>query len=162
MAVLAGPGTGKTHTLVERVAWLVEERGAKPSELTAVTFTNRAAGELRARLEGRLGKRAARAMTIGTFHAICLELLGAVPLAGPYEQRVAAAAALAELGRKGSPGPSSGRSPGTRPERTAGTTRPLPSIRRSWRESWTLTTSCWRPCASGRAAGRTGALPTCW
>ena len=104
VAVLAGPGTGKTHTLVERVAWLVEERGAKPSELTAVTFTNRAAGELRARLEGRLGKRAARAMTIGTFHAICLELLGAVPLAGPYEQRVAAAAALAELGRKGSPG----------------------------------------------------------
>ena len=102
VAVLAGPGTGKTHTLVERVAWLVEERGAKPSELTAVTFTNRAAGELRARLEGRLGKRAARAMTIGTFHAICLELLGAVPLAGPYEQR--AAAALAELGRKGSPG----------------------------------------------------------
>ena len=80
MAVLAGPGTGKTHTLVERVAWLVEERGAKPSELTAVTFTNRAAGELRARLEGRLGKRAARTMTIGTFHAICLELLGAVPL----------------------------------------------------------------------------------
>ena len=104
VAVLAGPGTGKTHTLVERVAWLVEERGAKPSELTAVTFTNRAAGELRARLEGRLGKRAARAMTIGTFHAICLELLGAVPLAGPYEQRAAAAAALAELGRKGSPG----------------------------------------------------------
>ena len=104
VAVLAGPGTGKTHTLVERVAWLVEERGAKPSELTAVTFTNRAAGELRARLEGRLGKRAARTMTIGTFHAICLELLGAVPLAGPYEQRAAAAAALAELGRKGSPG----------------------------------------------------------
>jgi len=104
VAVLAGPGTGKTHTLVERVVWLVEERGAKPSELTAVTFTNRAAGELRARLEGRLGKRAARAMTIGTFHAICLELLGDVPLAGPYEQRAAAAAALAELGRKGSPG----------------------------------------------------------
>ena len=86
--------------LVERVVWLVEERGAKPSELTAVTFTNRAAGELRARLEGRLGKRAARAMTIGTFHAICLELLGAVPLTGPYEQRAAAAAALAELGRE--------------------------------------------------------------
>ena len=54
VAVLAGPGTGKTHTLVERVAWLVEERGAKPSELTAVTFTNRAAGELRARLEKSL------------------------------------------------------------------------------------------------------------
>ena len=104
VAVLAGPGTGKTHTLVERVVWLVEERGPSPPELTAVTFTNRAAGELRARLEGRLGKRAARAMTIGTFHAICLELLGDVPLAGPYEQRAAAAAALAELGRKGSHG----------------------------------------------------------
>ena len=160
MAVLAGPGTGKTHTLVERVVWLVEERGAKPSELTAVTFTNRAAGELRARLEGRLGKRAARAMTIGTFHAICLELLGDVPLAGPYEQR--AAPLWRSWAGRGATGPSSGRSPGTRPERTAGTTRPLPSIRRSWRESWTLTTSCWRPCASGRAAGRTGALPTCW
>ncbi|MFQ9918211.1 MAG: UvrD-helicase domain-containing protein [Flavonifractor plautii] len=77
--MLAGPGTGKTHTLAERVAWLVEERGAKPSELTAVTFTNRAAGELRARLEGRLGKRAARAMTIGTFHAICLSRWGPCP-----------------------------------------------------------------------------------
>ena len=83
MAVLAGPGTGKTHTLVERAAWLVEERKAMPAELTAITFTNRAAEELRARLEKRLGKRAARAMTIGTFHAVCLELLGDVPLADP-------------------------------------------------------------------------------
>ncbi len=103
VAVIAGPGTGKTHTLVERAAWLVEERKAKPAEITAITFTNRAAEELRARLEKRLGKRAARAMTIGTFHAVCLELLGDVPLADPYEQRAAAAAALEELGRKGSP-----------------------------------------------------------
>ena len=104
-AVTAGPGTGKTRTLVARIAWLVEERGVRPGEITAVTFTNQAAAEMRARLEQRLGgKRAVAAMTIGTFHAICLELLGAVPLAGPYEQRVAAAAALAELGRKGSPG----------------------------------------------------------
>ena len=103
VAVIAGPGTGKTHTLVERAAWLVEEQKAKPSEITAVTFTNRAAAELRRRLEGRLGKRATRAMTIGTFHAICLELLGEVPLADPYRQRAAASAALAALGRKGSP-----------------------------------------------------------
>ena len=103
VAVIAGPGTGKTHTLVERAAWLVEEQKAKPAELTAITFTNRAAEELRARLEKRLGKRAARAMTIGTFHAVCLELLGDVPLADPYEQRAAAAAALEALGRKGSP-----------------------------------------------------------
>lgn len=104
-AVTAGPGTGKTRTLVARIAWLVEERGVRPGEITAVTFTNQAAAEMRARLEQRLGgKRAVAAMTIGTFHAICLELLGDVPLAGPYEQRAAAAAALAELGRKGSPG----------------------------------------------------------
>ena len=103
VAVIAGPGTGKTHTLVERAAWLVEEQKAKPAEITAITFTNRAAEELRARLEKRLGKRAARAMTIGTFHAVCLELLGDVPLADPYEQRAAASAALEELGRKGSP-----------------------------------------------------------
>ena len=104
-AVTAGPGTGKTRTLVARIAGLVEERGVRPGEITAVTFTNQAAAEMRARLEQRLGgKRAVAAMTIGTFHAICLELLGDVPLAGPYEQRAAAAAALAELGRKGSPG----------------------------------------------------------
>ena len=101
VAVLAGPGTGKTHTLVERVAWLVEERGAKPSELTAVTFTNRAAGELRARLEGRLGKRAARTMTIGTFHAICLKLLGDVRLISPGEALTIAEQVLRESGRKG-------------------------------------------------------------
>ncbi len=103
VAVLAGPGTGKTHTLVERAAWLVEEQKAKPAEITAITFTNRAAEELRRRLEERLGKRAARAMTIGTFHAVCLELLGDVPLADPYQQRAAASAALEALGRKGSP-----------------------------------------------------------
>ena len=56
VAVIAGPGTGKTHTLVERAAWLVEERKAKPAELTAITFTNRAAEELRARLEKTPGE----------------------------------------------------------------------------------------------------------
>ncbi len=103
VAVVAGPGTGKTHTLVERAAWLVEEQRAKPAELTVLTFTNRAAAELRQRLEARLGRRAAKAMTIGTFHAVCLELLEAVPLADPYQQRAAASAALEALGRKGSP-----------------------------------------------------------
>lgn len=40
VAVVAGPGTGKTKTLVDRIAWLVEERGVRPGEITAVTFTN--------------------------------------------------------------------------------------------------------------------------
>lgn len=104
VAVIAGPGTGKTKTLVARIAWLVESKAVKPNTLTAVTFTNKAAGELRERLERRLGKRAARAMTIGTFHSICLELLSGqaqgVRLAGPYETLELAADILRETGTK--------------------------------------------------------------
>ena len=78
IAVLAGPGTGKTRTLVERIAHLVEARHVPPERITAVTFTNQAAGEMRARLADRLGDgTAAQRMTIGTFHAICLQLLRA-------------------------------------------------------------------------------------
>lgn len=81
VAVIAGPGTGKTKTLVSRIAYLIEEQGVKPEEITAVTFTNQAAAEMRHRLEQRLGgKRAISRMTIGTFHAICLKLLGDVRL----------------------------------------------------------------------------------
>lgn len=77
VAVVAGPGTGKTKTLVSRIAYLIEEKGVRPEEITAVTFTNQAANEMRERLQKRLGsKRAASRMTIGTFHAICLQLLG--------------------------------------------------------------------------------------
>ena len=79
--VTAGPGTGKTRTLVERIAWLVEQQGIRPEEITAVTFTNQAASEMRSRLEQRLGgRRVVAPMTIGTFHAICLRLLGDVSL----------------------------------------------------------------------------------
>ena len=94
-AVTAGPGTGKTRTLVE-------ERGVRPGEITAVTFTNQAAAEMRARLEQRLGgKRAVAAMTIGTFHAICLKLLGDVRLISPGEALTIAEQVLRESGRKG-------------------------------------------------------------
>lgn len=76
IAVVAGPGTGKTKTLVSRLAYLLENRRVKPSEITAVTFTNQAAGELRERLKARLGKgRSIRRLQVGTFHAICMELL---------------------------------------------------------------------------------------
>lgn len=76
VAVIAGPGTGKTRTLVSRVAYLIEQCGVQPSKITAVTFTNKAAGEMRARLEKHFGnKRAVQAMTIGTFHSICLQIL---------------------------------------------------------------------------------------
>ncbi len=76
VAVIAGPGTGKTKTLVARIAYLVERCGVPPEQITAVTFTNKAAQEMRHRLERHFGsKRIAGAMTIGTFHAICLRLL---------------------------------------------------------------------------------------
>ena len=101
-AVAAGPGTGKTKTLVARIAWLVEEKGVRPGEITAVTFTNQAAAEMRARLEQRLGgKRAVSPMTIGTFHSICLDLLGDVRLISPGEALTIAEQVLRESGKKG-------------------------------------------------------------
>lgn len=76
VAVVAGPGTGKTRTLVCRVAHLIEGGIAQPSELTAVTFTNKAAGEMRERLEQHFGeKKTVAHMHIGTFHSLCLQLL---------------------------------------------------------------------------------------
>ncbi|MBU5627685.1 UvrD-helicase domain-containing protein [Oscillibacter sp. MSJ-2] len=104
VAVVAGPGTGKTKTLVARIAHLVEERGVKPGEITAVTFTNQAAAEMRQRLEQRLGgKRAVSSMTIGTFHAICLKLLGRVRLISQGEALETASAVLREAGSRKSP-----------------------------------------------------------
>ena len=71
--VLAGAGTGKTRVLVHRIARLVET-GTPPWAILAVTFTNKAAGEMRHRLRDLLGE-AADAMWIGTFHATCARLL---------------------------------------------------------------------------------------
>ena len=77
-AVIAGPGTGKTKTLISHIGYLLEQRKVKPSEITAVTFTNQAAAEMRERLERRLGKKKKlNHMQIGTFHAICLNFLKA-------------------------------------------------------------------------------------
>ena len=105
VAAVAGPGTGKTNTLTARIAWLVEEKGVRPEEITAVTFTNQAAEEMRRRLEARLGgKRAVARMTIGTFHAICLELLGDVRLAGRMTTLDLAAQACGELHSRKRPG----------------------------------------------------------
>ena len=74
-AVIAGPGTGKTRTLVSRIAWLIEHEGVSPTRITAVTFTRQAAAEMLERLTDRLGKKAVRGLTVGTFHAICLGLV---------------------------------------------------------------------------------------
>lgn len=76
IAVIAGPGTGKTRTLVSRAVYLLNERKVKASEIMAVTFTKKAAEEMRSRLEGAAGgKRIVNRMNIGTFHSICYKLL---------------------------------------------------------------------------------------
>jgi superfamily I DNA/RNA helicase len=71
--VLAGPGAGKTRTLVERVRFLVEEKKLNPARLLVLTFSNKAAGELRERLT--LAGLAAEEMAISTFHAYGVDLL---------------------------------------------------------------------------------------
>ena len=72
--IAAGPGTGKTSTMVERYRWLVEHERLAPESILAVTFTDAAASEWRQRLERELG-RPLEAAPIGTFHAICSRLL---------------------------------------------------------------------------------------
>jgi ATP-dependent DNA helicase UvrD/PcrA len=73
MLVLAGAGTGKTTVLVERIAWLIEHGHARPDEILAITFTENAAAELKARVERRLKRRAP--IWAGTFHAYCFSIL---------------------------------------------------------------------------------------
>src|SRR6201987_4446022 len=72
---LAGPGAGKTKTLTHRAAYLLRTGRAQPWEILAVTFSVRAAGELRLRLADLLGETVARAVTAATFHSVCARLL---------------------------------------------------------------------------------------
>jgi DNA helicase II / ATP-dependent DNA helicase PcrA len=72
--VLAGAGSGKTRVLVHRVAWLIQVEGASPSSILAVTFTNKAAAEMRGRIETLLGVPSG-AMWLGTFHGLAHRLL---------------------------------------------------------------------------------------
>lgn len=74
--VIAGPGTGKTKTLVHRIAYLIGQRGVAPGQITAVTFTNKAASEIRQRVVELMGEVPGIGfLTVGTFHSICLDIL---------------------------------------------------------------------------------------
>ena len=76
LLVVAGAGSGKTRVLTSRIGYVIGARGAQPGEILAITFTNKAAGEMKERVAGLVGPRA-RAMWVSTFHSACVRVLRA-------------------------------------------------------------------------------------
>ena len=74
LLVVAGAGSGKTRVLTRRIAWLISERKAHPGSILAITFTNKAAAEMKHRVEELVGRRA-RIMWVSTFHSACVRIL---------------------------------------------------------------------------------------
>ncbi|MFD6953531.1 ATP-dependent DNA helicase PcrA [Nocardiopsis sp. TSRI0078] len=75
LLIVAGAGSGKTRVLTHRIAHLMAERGVRPGEILAITFTNKAAAEMRERIQALLGVRAANSMWTMTFHSACVRIL---------------------------------------------------------------------------------------
>jgi len=73
--VVAGPGSGKTRVLTQRIAYLIASEGVRPWQILAVTFTNKAAKEMQARVKALLPDQAIEGIMLGTFHSICARIL---------------------------------------------------------------------------------------
>jgi DNA helicase II / ATP-dependent DNA helicase PcrA len=82
VAILAGPGSGKTHTLTSRVVWLIQQAGLQPANVIVATFTVKAAREMKERLGRSLGDEGGRKLILGTFHSIARRYLAS------YGQRI--------------------------------------------------------------------------
>jgi DNA helicase-2/ATP-dependent DNA helicase PcrA len=74
LLIVAGAGSGKTRVLTHRIAWLLAERGVHPGEVMSITFTNKAAAEMKERVDALVGRRAG-AMWVSTFHSMCVRIL---------------------------------------------------------------------------------------
>ncbi len=73
--VVAGPGSGKTRVLTQRIAYLIAVEGVRPWQILAVTFTNKAAKEMAERVKRLLPEQATEGIMLGTFHSICARIL---------------------------------------------------------------------------------------
>src|SRR5438270_808349 len=74
LLVVAGAGSGKTRVLTHRIAWLIREQGLSPFEILAITFTNKAAQEMKSRVGGLVGPVAGK-MWVSAFHSACVRVL---------------------------------------------------------------------------------------
>ncbi|HSU11177.1 MAG TPA: UvrD-helicase domain-containing protein, partial [Pseudonocardia sp.] len=74
LLIVAGAGSGKTRVLTHRIGWLLAERHVHPGEIMSITFTNKAAAEMKERVDALVGRRS-MAMWVSTFHSMCVRIL---------------------------------------------------------------------------------------